>query len=551
MTTILQAQKNEEIALAEQQQANINLASAYAALSSAKSSGNAATIQIAQDNLNAVAATVQVANAKLVKSKADLKSAMQTNAAENLSALVVEIETIKAFQSNSASTTSTPAAVSTIKEIQAAQAAVREQIPLAKASAPQPTSGPANNGFWQQALNSLISHNNLVSWNHASKIFGSNNYARAPKSSYLFYVLFDFNPLVIQNNMFNGMYQNQKEIGMLVKQVGLPKFKIETKKYNAYNRPHIIQSKIDYDPITITFHDDSANIIRNFWYDYYTYYYRSSDYATTNAGGNSTSIDKTAMNSMHTEMFRPRDSKYADWGYTIRNSVNGIPTNTIMPNPPPYINNIYIYSLHNKQFSEYAIINPIISSFGHGEHNASEGSGTLSHTMTIEYESISYGMGTVSDVNGKSVIDGFAQGPNYDKTPSPLTVAGGGGGTLFGTGGLGAAIGGLSTSGTAGVLGLAKVANNLKGANLGNMAKTEATNIAKSILSGGANPFASVSVPQVGTLATGQGIPLSSGGSVASANAKASDFVNQFPNGQTEQSVTEELAKSGAWGEGT
>ena len=42
---------------------------------------------------------------------------------------------------------------------------------------------------------------------------------------------------------------------------------------NQYNRKRINQTKIQYDPVDITFHDDSGNVISSLWYRYYTYYY--------------------------------------------------------------------------------------------------------------------------------------------------------------------------------------------------------------------------------------------------------------------------------------
>jgi hypothetical protein len=51
--------------------------------------------------------------------------------------------------------------------------------------------------------------------------------------------------------------------------------------------------------------------------------------------------------------------------------------------------------------------------------------------MTIAYESVSYNIGAIE---GDGVI-GFAK-DHYDKLPSPLSPAGGGTKTLFGTGGV-------------------------------------------------------------------------------------------------------------------
>jgi hypothetical protein len=93
-----------------------------------------------------------------------------------------------------------------------------------------------------------------------------------------------------------------------------------------------------------------------------------------------------------------------------------------------FINAIRIYSMHQKRFSEYTIINPIITSYRHGTHQNGQ-DGTMENTMTISYESVLYAGGSTR------VARGFAD-LHYDKTPSPLTPAGGGTNSILGPGGI-------------------------------------------------------------------------------------------------------------------
>ena len=53
----------------------------------------------------------------------------------------------------------------------------------------------------------------------------------------------------------------------------MPKFKITTDTVNQYNRKAVVQTKLTYEPITITFHDDMANATTDLWKNYYQYYY--------------------------------------------------------------------------------------------------------------------------------------------------------------------------------------------------------------------------------------------------------------------------------------
>ena len=232
----------------------------------------------------------------------------------------------------------------------------------------------------------------LRSYRHASKIFVDGNYRLSPKYGFLFYVEFDFNPLI--TSVSNTAAQ---ELGMIVKSVGLPKFSIDTKVHNAYNRKNIVQNKINYDPITIAFHDDQSDNVRNFWYDYYSFFYRDSDYADT------------TYDVIHKYQERPS----FEWGYTPRPTAS-YNNNSAYQNYQ-YIQAIRIYSLYQKNFSEYELINPIITSFKHGDHANGENTNILEHQMTVQFETVKYQTGyTTSNTAG-----GYIE-LHYDTAPSPI-----------------------------------------------------------------------------------------------------------------------------------
>jgi len=229
----------------------------------------------------------------------------------------------------------------------------------------------------------------LRDWQHASRTFISNLYRLSPKYSNLFHVFLDLNPSLSQINTLN-----QIESGLMAKTVQLPKFTVATKTYNAYNRKVVQQEKVSYEPVSITFHDDSADVVLGVWQDYFKYYYRDSDY-------------KSAQYNY--------DSKYnqrqiQNWGYTPRTSNLG---NT------PYFNTIQIYSLHKQRFSSYTLVRPIISSFQHGQLTAGDYQ-TLEHSMTVNYEAVLYASGPV---RGGHVL-GFDM-MHYDNHPSPIAPLGG------------------------------------------------------------------------------------------------------------------------------
>jgi hypothetical protein len=114
----------------------------------------------------------------------------------------------------------------------------------------------------------------IFDYAHASQLFVADSYKLSPKYSFLYYVRFETDPLLTEIPSTSALI----ETGQLVKSVSLPKFTVETKNLNAYNRTNISQTKIKYDPVNITFHDDGNNTVLDFWRDYYEYYYRDGDY---------------------------------------------------------------------------------------------------------------------------------------------------------------------------------------------------------------------------------------------------------------------------------
>ena len=346
---------------------------------------------------------------------------------------------------------------------------------------------------------------------HASKLFVGGNYALSPKYSFLYHVRFeiDDNLSIIKDT------QKLRETGMLVKAVNLPKFTVENKVLNSYNRPNIVQTKVKYDSVTVTFHDDSSDVVLNFWRDYYGYYYRDSDYYP-NSDGNP---------ELYQFEYKYASNPFLDdktWGYTLRgqNAARRY-----------FIKNMRIYSLHQGQFTEYMLINPTITGFQHGQHSASEGGNTMEHTMTLSYESVMYFTGGVTESTVPGMLD-----LHYDKRPSSIspratnvtrgTATGGDGviGALNGTnakrprpfgarsvlgpGGIletSDAIAGDLKSGNFGgafVKGLKSYQNN-KGANLKGMLMTD---ISKAVLKGiltNQNPFSDVQVPFLSSIKDG------------------------------------------------
>ena len=133
---------------------------------------------------------------------------------------------------------------------------------------------------------------------HAARLYTDNLYALTPKAGWMYYAYFVINPKAqtaisagadktsssllgtigqvlgganVKGIISNGKNQNL-EAGMLVKAADLPKFQIQTEQLNQYNRRTNIQTKINYQPVTINFHDDMSNTTNELWQSYFRYY---------------------------------------------------------------------------------------------------------------------------------------------------------------------------------------------------------------------------------------------------------------------------------------
>ena len=139
--------------------------------------------------------------------------------------------------------------------------------------------------FGQQIFQGFTAVNGLRGYDHANRVFTPNGYELKPRFKFLFHVAFTINTAQIPALRGALGLTDVNNISLLVKTVDLPKYTIATETLNQYNRKRVIQTKINYDPVNITFHDDGSDLIRNVWYNYYSYYYKdaSQNYGATNS----------------------------------------------------------------------------------------------------------------------------------------------------------------------------------------------------------------------------------------------------------------------------
>ena len=270
--------------------------------------------------------------------------------------------------------------------------------------------------FGQQIFKGFNGGQGLHGYDHASRVFRSAGYELKPRLKFLFHVVFSLNIAQIPQLRGSLGLDDQSNLSLVVKTVDLPKFTIATETLNQYNRKRVIQTKINYDPINITFHDDGSDLVRNMWYNYYSYYYKDATqkYGAVSPTNGSIGLQENKENGFgygERDIYnQDRMGGVNDWGY-IGESISDGATGK-----PAFFTDIRIFGFeYQRPYAEYILINPLITSWQHDTYDYSQGNGTMQHTMTVAYETVKYMQGSPN-----RDVPGFADPSHYDSTLSPL-----------------------------------------------------------------------------------------------------------------------------------
>jgi hypothetical protein len=264
---------------------------------------------------------------------------------------------------------------------------------------------PSINNFLQGFQDGLPG---MKDFRHASRLYIDDNYKLMPKQKFLFHVVFNTDETLF----YGGFNPNEKyELNMLVKSCDLPKYNMSVEEKTQYNKKMYAATRIAYEPVNITFHDDHADTVNAFWKKYYEYHI----------------ADSVALNS-DLAISNTKDDYYD--GIDKKN-ITKFGMDTPAQRKKPYLKGIEIFVLHKQRFTSMTLVNPVIGSFSHDNLDQADGAGVLSNNMQILYETVIYKSGIIN----KNNVPGFAT-IHYDKEPSPLTVLGGGTNSIFGPGGI-------------------------------------------------------------------------------------------------------------------
>lgn len=329
------------------------------------------------------------------------------------------------------------------------------------------------NGFFDNFLNSIQNpKGNLGDYQHAARLYVDNNMRLAPKFKHLYHVVLNLNPYVVSDTL----YPHKNEINLLARSADLPRYRIQTQTINQYNRKKIVQTGVQYQPITIEFHDDNAGLTTLLWESYFRYYYFDSNYTRRETDGTPSTTVPAYLKSVNgiNPVYWNADAQRYRFGLDKPNKSY------------PFFNSIQIYQLHPQNarasYTCFTLINPYIDNFEH-DNVSQENSEFSINRLSISYESVQYSRGYVKVGNAPQK---FGE-EHYDKTPSPLSTVGGGTTSVFGRGGIIAGLNNTLESFSQGnfIAGAINAANTIN--NYQNLSKAglnqEASGILESVLS--------------------------------------------------------------------
>ena len=271
------------------------------------------------------------------------------------------------------------------------------------------------NGFLDNLVNGALSpKGDMADYTHAARLYTDDNFRLAPKQKFLYHVTLNLNENVVNKILPGWVQRHSNEVNMLVKSVTMPKFDIQTETKNKYNRKKNLQTRIDYAPVNIVFHDDNNSIVTQLWTAYYNYHFADGTYGSRDGAG--------APN----QSARPYDRFNTYMGSPRNGDRFGLDNNQY----EPFFTSIQISQMARHQYLTLTLVNPIIESWQHDTLENSVGADPVQNSMTVAYESVFYADGPIDEGNSPK---GFGT-VHYDNTPSP--IAAGSSSSLFGSAGI-------------------------------------------------------------------------------------------------------------------
>jgi hypothetical protein len=217
----------------------------------------------------------------------------------------------------------------------------------------------------------------------------------------------------------------------IVQTCDLPDFQFNTQTLNQYNRKRIIQTKVEWQPISIKFFDTRDNKFQDVMQEYFAWYYKDGRSDTTNFGSGAfvpdtvndrpfidyfgfqppfteSSTIKNKKRFSHDVPFSKPKPKAADIGETEEaNGAETSPDGSKSEDPINFEKYFFSKIVITRQYggrkklieSPITIFNPTITAINHDTLDYGTAQ-PITWTVTFAYEGVSYAKQKVPDING-------------------------------------------------------------------------------------------------------------------------------------------------------
>lgn len=181
-----------------------------------------------------------------------------------------------------------------------------------------------------------------------------------PRVKWLYYAT--FNPSANIQRDFSSW---QEGFAFQIHKIDRPKVTPELKTLNQYNRKRIVQTGIEFNDISLSFHDTVDDRVLRVWRDYYKWYFGEGR-------------DKGAA--WDTSTIENEFSLGNGWGFSPPDSM---PWNT------NFFESLDIYVFYGRRYTQHRVYNPKIASIDF-ESLESEATSLSSGTMNVKHEGVEY-----------------------------------------------------------------------------------------------------------------------------------------------------------------
>lgn len=271
-------------------------------------------------------------------------------------------------------------------------------------------------------------------------------YRNQPRFPFEYYININLNNVGTASSYISNYFNSPQwaQIMPLVKSIDMPAMKIETTHLNQYNRKRISQSKIDFEPVKVVFHDVADGKTLKFWDMYYRYYFGDGSEPGKNEAKNSQQKNKTySVESLIKNITPKLNPSIANLPTSVKNLFqSNAPTGANSPistngnkeltenivadkldshlfgfnlpqvgNVRNLIQTIDIFQVHGGRFNQVTLVNPRVAAFTHDVLNYSTSDKTLELTFTFEYEYAYYTIQNMKlgggETNNRSSMEPF------------------------------------------------------------------------------------------------------------------------------------------------